>query len=93
MLVALITGCSYNVKQYPYISVSAGQNLGEAGSESYDPRCNVPASFELGIEQRNGLSYGVRHESNFDCGFLSPHPDRPEFYRDQMFIRYKFGGI
>ena len=56
----------------PYASVSAGYNLQEKSApESYDDRCNMPAGFEAGLEHKSGLSYGARHESNYDCGIYS----------------------
>jgi len=50
------------------------------------------AGFELGGEHKSGWSAGVRHESNFDCGPYSWNPDRAEYWRDQVFIKYKVGG-
>jgi len=84
----LATGCAIK----PYASVSAGYNLQEKQSYAYDDLCNMPAGFEVGGEHKSGLSFGVRHESNFDCGPYSWNPDRAEYWRDQVFIKYKFGG-
>lgn len=89
---ALISGCSSNTVK-PYASVSAGYNIQETESPTYSDKCNIPAGAELGIEKRRSpWSVGFRHESNFDCGVGSWNPNRPEYSRDQLFIRYKIGG-
>lgn len=89
--VVALSGCATTK---PYASVSAGYNLQETSApERYDDRCNIPAGFEVGLEHKSGLSYGARHESNYDCGPYSWNPDRLEYWRDQVFIKYKFGGF
>lgn len=93
ILLALISGCSSNTVK-PYASISVGHNLQEKSApERYSDDCNMPAGFEVGMEHKSGLSAGLRHESNYDCGPFSPNPSAPEYWRDQVFIKYKFGGF
>lgn len=53
---------------------------------------NVATQFTLGWENKEGWAFGYRHDSTpkggcpLDC-------DGFEYTRDELFIRYKFGGI
>lgn len=90
---AVLTACSGNTVR-PYGVVTAGYNLQEKSAPlRYDDRCNMPAGFELGVEHKSGFFGGLRHESNYDCGPYSWNPNRNEYWRDQVFVGYKFGGF
>jgi len=46
--------------------------------------------FELGFETDSPISFGVKHDSQASSGF--PFNNEPEYYKSEVFIKYKIGG-
>ena len=51
----------------------------------------VATQFAIGFEARNGVSFGVLHDSTPQGGYPL-NPDLPEYWRHEVFLRYKLGG-
>lgn len=53
---------------------------------------NIATIIEIGWENRSGYSYGIRHTSTPEAG-CPWDCDEHEYYKNELFIGYKFGGI
>lgn len=87
LLSLLLVSCSHT----PYVSSSVGYVLHEQrvdldGNGDNSEIGKISCTFELGLETDN-ISYGIRHNSR--CFVNYPFNDKKEYFRDELFIRYK----
>lgn len=85
-----------------FLEVSLSYKFQEAESWYYDDSAAqyvdsstlpmVATQFTLGLENKNGWSFGYRHDSTPEGG-CPLDCDGFEYTRDEVFVRYKFGGI
>lgn len=82
---------------YPYAAIGVGYKIQEP---SYvmrdDDRISVSfggtdtALFEAGFETDYNITFGIKHDSQYSTGW--PFNSDPEYYKTEVFIRYKIGG-
>ena len=76
----------------PFLEVELGYRLTENQDDAdWNMKCKLPAWFSFGVENKNGTAFGIRHTSNYDCGW--PVNKTDEYVSDALFFRWKFWGM
>lgn len=82
---------------YPYMSIGIGYKIQEPSYVEYEgERLDMnfgghdTALIEVGLETDYDITFGLKHDSQWSTGF--PFNDDPEYYKTEIFVRYKIGG-
>ena len=100
MLMAIATHAAQaadSLRFYPYLSVGVGYKVQEPAYVEYDgKRLDMDfggtdtALLEIGFETDYSVTFGLKHDSQWSTGW--PFNDTAEYYKTELFIRYKIGG-
>ena len=100
MLMAIVTQAAQaadSLRFYPYMSIGVGYKLQEPSYVEYEgERLDMDfggsdtALVEIGFETDYDVTFGLKHDSQWSTGW--PANSDPEYYKTEVFIRYKIGG-
>ena len=78
-----IVALGYKIQQPDYV-VYNGEKL------DIDFGNKDTAVFEIGFETNYPISFGIKHDSQWSNGW--PANEDPEYYKTEVFVKYKIGG-